>query len=89
MASIAKAHSVGLGHELELSEADAAQLTTTLSERDHAFAPVKAGGPELDVAVPAIDRGAELPAGCGIAPIIGCRERAALFAEALAQDGRQ
>lgn len=43
----------------------------------------EAGGPELDLAVPAIDRGAELPADCGLARILGCRERAALFAEAL------
>lgn len=42
-----------------------------------------AGGPELDQAVPAIDRGAELPASAGLAPILGCRERAAAFAEAL------
>jgi glutamyl-tRNA synthetase/nondiscriminating glutamyl-tRNA synthetase len=42
-----------------------------------------AGGPELDLAVPAIDRGAELPAGSGLAPVLGCRERAAAFAEAL------
>jgi glutamyl/glutaminyl-tRNA synthetase len=41
-----------------------------------------AGGPELDQAVPAIDRGAELPASAGLAPILGCRERAAAFAEA-------
>ncbi len=41
------------------------------------------GGPELDLAVPAIDRGAELPATAGLAPILGCRERAAAFAEAL------
>ena len=41
------------------------------------------GGPELDVAVPAIDRGAELPAEFGLAPILGCRERAASFAAAL------
>jgi nondiscriminating glutamyl-tRNA synthetase len=32
-------------------------------------------GPELDLLVPAIDRGAEL-AGSGLAPITGCRERA-------------
>jgi glutamyl-tRNA synthetase/nondiscriminating glutamyl-tRNA synthetase len=43
----------------------------------------EAGGPELDLAVPAIDRGAELPASLGIAPIPGCRERAAAFAEAV------
>jgi len=42
-----------------------------------------AGGPELDQAVPAIDRGAELPASAGLAPILGCRERAAAFAAVL------
>lgn len=42
-----------------------------------------AGGPELDQAVPAIDRGAELPVAAGLAPILGCRERAAAFAEVL------
>jgi glutamyl-tRNA synthetase len=40
-------------------------------------------GPELDLAVPAIDRGAELPPGTGIPPILGCRERAARFVRAL------
>jgi hypothetical protein len=40
-------------------------------------------GPELDLAVPAIDRGAELPAGAGLPAITGCRERAAAFARAL------
>ncbi|MBE3100494.1 MAG: hypothetical protein IMZ44_25520, partial [Planctomycetes bacterium] len=43
----------------------------------------EAGGPELDAAVPAIDRGAALPPGAGIAPVVGCRERAAAFAAAL------
>ena len=47
-----------------------------------------AGGPELDLAVPAIDRGAELPANAGLAPILGCRERAAAFAEALRAQGQ-
>jgi nondiscriminating glutamyl-tRNA synthetase len=42
-----------------------------------------AGGPELDLAVPAIDGGADLPPDAGIAPILGCRERAAAFAEAM------
>ncbi len=37
-------------------------------------------GPELDLAVPAIDRGAALPDGCGVGPILGARERAAAFA---------
>jgi len=41
------------------------------------------GGPELDLAVPAIDRGAELPASAGVARILGCRERAAAFASAI------
>ena len=40
----------------------------------------EAGGPELDLAVPAIDEGAELLPASGVAPILGCRERAALFA---------
>ena len=57
----------------------------------HLFHPIRvaltgeAGGPELDLAVPAIDRGADLPADCGLAPIVGCRERAARFAKALAR----
>ena len=37
-------------------------------------------GPELDLLVPAIDTGAELPASAGVVPIAGCRERAASFA---------
>jgi len=51
----------------------------------------QAGGPELDVAVPAIDHGADLPASAGLAPIKGCRERAAEFAAALgiAQSGER
>jgi glutamyl-tRNA synthetase/nondiscriminating glutamyl-tRNA synthetase len=55
----------------------------------HLFHPIRValtgetGGPELDLAVPAIDRGAELPAEQGVAPILGCRERAARFAEAV------
>jgi glutamyl-tRNA synthetase/nondiscriminating glutamyl-tRNA synthetase len=49
----------------------------------------EAGGPELDLAVPAIERGAALPAGCGVAPVVGCRERAARLAEWLAHGGEQ
>ena len=45
----------------------------------------ESGGPELDLAVPAIDLGAALPPDCGLVPILGCRERAAAFAEALAK----
>jgi glutamyl-tRNA synthetase len=40
-------------------------------------------GPELDLALPAIDRGADLPASAGIPPVLGCRERAAAFVRAL------
>lgn len=40
-------------------------------------------GMELDIAVPAIDRGAALPAGAGLAPIPACRERAARVAALL------
>jgi len=45
----------------------------------------ESGGPELDLAVPAIDRGAALPASIGVAPITGCRERAAAFASVVSQ----
>jgi glutamyl-tRNA synthetase/nondiscriminating glutamyl-tRNA synthetase len=41
------------------------------------------GGPELDLAVPAIDRGAALTPGAGVRKIVGCRERAQLFAKAI------
>jgi nondiscriminating glutamyl-tRNA synthetase len=40
----------------------------------------EAGGPELDLAVPAIDKGAELPRSAGVALVLGCRERAEMFA---------
>jgi glutamyl-tRNA synthetase len=43
----------------------------------------RAAGPELDLAVPAIDRGAELPPGAGVPPVLGNRERADRFARAL------
>jgi glutamyl-tRNA synthetase/nondiscriminating glutamyl-tRNA synthetase len=39
------------------------------------------GGPELDLAVPAIERGALLPAGAGVATILSCQQRARAFAE--------
>ena len=39
-------------------------------------------GPELDVIVPAIDRLADL-ADTGLAPVIGCRERARKMSEAM------
>jgi glutamyl-tRNA synthetase/nondiscriminating glutamyl-tRNA synthetase len=43
----------------------------------------RAEGPELDLAVPAIDRGADLPWSAGVAKIDGCRERAAALLHAL------
>jgi glutamyl-tRNA synthetase/nondiscriminating glutamyl-tRNA synthetase len=43
----------------------------------------RAEGPELDLAIPAIDRGADLPASAGLPTILGCRERAAAFVRAL------
>jgi glutamyl-tRNA synthetase/nondiscriminating glutamyl-tRNA synthetase len=47
----------------------------------------RAEGPELDLAVPAIDRGAELPLDAGLPQILGCRERAAAFVRALDRSG--
>ena len=44
-----------------------------------------ADGPELDLLVPAMERGADLDPSCGIAPITGARERAGEFARALDQ----
>jgi nondiscriminating glutamyl-tRNA synthetase len=38
-------------------------------------------GPELDLVVPAIDQGADLPRDAGVPPILGCRERAAAFVQ--------
>jgi nondiscriminating glutamyl-tRNA synthetase len=52
------------------------------------FRPIRAaltgegGGPELDLAVPAIDRGAGLPRSAHVARILSCRERAIAFATA-------
>jgi nondiscriminating glutamyl-tRNA synthetase len=42
-----------------------------------------AEGPELDLIVPAIDTAADLPEGCGLAPVTGCRERARAIADAV------
>jgi glutamyl-tRNA synthetase/nondiscriminating glutamyl-tRNA synthetase len=41
------------------------------------------GGPELDLAVPAIDRGAQLSVEAGLAPIVSARDRARAFAAAV------
>ena len=42
-----------------------------------------AEGPELDLVLPTIDRGAGLPHGVGVPPILGCRERAGAFVAVL------
>jgi glutamyl/glutaminyl-tRNA synthetase len=44
----------------------------------------RSDGPELDLAVPVIDRGAALPASAGIPRVLSNGERAAAFARALA-----
>jgi glutamyl-tRNA synthetase/nondiscriminating glutamyl-tRNA synthetase len=41
------------------------------------------GGPELDLAVPAIERGAALPPDATVAPVMSCGERARAFAAAV------
>jgi nondiscriminating glutamyl-tRNA synthetase len=42
-------------------------------------------GPELDLAVPAIDRGAMLPSSAGVPPIPSCADRARAIADKIAQ----
>jgi nondiscriminating glutamyl-tRNA synthetase len=44
----------------------------------------EAGGPELDLAVPAIERGAQLPPQAKVTRIMSCRERATAFASLIA-----
>jgi len=46
----------------------------------------RAEGPELDLAVPAIDLGADLPQSAGVLNVLGNRERAAAFARALEEE---
>jgi glutamyl/glutaminyl-tRNA synthetase len=45
----------------------------------------ESGGPELDLAVPAIDRGATLPPQAGVARVVSTRERAEAFAREIEQ----
>ncbi len=68
----------------------ATQVKTRTGEKGKAlFHPIRialtgrAEGPELDLAIPAVDRGAELPRGAGLPAVLGCRERAAAFLRAL------
>jgi hypothetical protein len=42
-------------------------------------------GPELDLAVPAIERGAAVPSSAGVAPILSCYDRAIAFAAEIGQ----
>jgi glutamyl/glutaminyl-tRNA synthetase len=57
------------------------------------FHPIRAaltgetGGPELDLAVPAIDRGAALPPQAGVAPVTPCAERLRTVAQLLKAAG--
>jgi len=68
--------------------ASAARAATGLKGRA-LFHPIRVAltaadsGPELDLAVPAIDRGAALPAGTGVANIRSCRERIESVVQAL------
>lgn len=70
-------------------EAAAAVRTRTGQKGKALFHPIRvaltgrAEGPELDLAIPALDGGADLPPGAGIPRILGCRERAAAFVRAL------
>ena len=74
----------------ERFRAVATQVKTRTGQKGKAlFHPIRlvltgrAEGPELDLAVPAIDRGAALSKDSGIPAITGNRERAAAFLRAL------
>src|SRR5215472_3937922 len=77
----------------EMFRAVANQIKSRTGQKARAlFHPIRVAltgrpeGPELDLAVPAIDRGAELPDDAGVPKILGCRERAAAFIQALGAD---
>jgi nondiscriminating glutamyl-tRNA synthetase len=68
----------------------AARVRATTGQKGRAlFHPIRLAltgrgdGPELDLAIPAIDRGAELPRSAGLPTVVGNRERAAAVATAL------
>jgi glutamyl-tRNA synthetase len=74
----------------ESFRAAAAQVKALTGQKGKAlFHPIRvaltgrAEGPELDLAIPAIDRGAGLPDAAGLPTVLGCRERAAEFLRAL------
>ena len=45
----------------------------------------ESAGPELDLAVPAIERGAVVPGNAGVAPVLSCHDRAAAFADEISR----
>lgn len=76
----------------EAFRAVAGQVKTATGQKGSAlFHPIRivltgrSDGPELDVIVPAIDTGTALAASEGLAPVVGCRERAAALQAALAR----
>ncbi len=81
-----------LDRERFRAAANAVKATTGLKGRA-LFHPIRlaltgrSDGPELDLSVPAIDRGAELDGRGGLPRVIGARERAAAFAGAVAAIG--
>lgn len=89
-AALAEELAVSPRLDRELFRAVANQVKTRTGQKSRALLhPIRivltgrAEGPELDLAVPAIDAGADLPPDAGIPPILGCRERAAAFVAAL------
>jgi nondiscriminating glutamyl-tRNA synthetase len=74
----------------ELFRASAQRVRERTGQKGRAlFHPIRVAltgeleGPELDLLVPAIDGGAQLPASAGLRAVVGCRERASAFVDAL------
>ena len=74
----------------EAFRAAAARVRERTGQKGKAlFHPIRAAltgdisGPELDLSVPAIDRGASLPASARVSPILSCRDRAQAFSLAI------
>ena len=68
-----------LGRDAEILDATCEILRVALTAAD--------SGPELDLAVPAIDRGAALGSEAQMAPVLSCATRARLVAERLETQG--
>jgi glutamyl/glutaminyl-tRNA synthetase len=80
-------------HDREAFRAVAQRVRERTGQKGRAlFHPIRvaltgeSGGPELDLAVPAIERGAALTRAAGVAPIVGCRDRATVFASAVEKE---